>query len=157
MGIDKIAFAGPLCKCGCDESVKWNIGRRCWNKYLKGHYEKTPEARENGRKAALIQIPYERTPEHKERMRQAHLGRKCPWTSERNRIQIRVEGKIPITSMAKPKAINVLSVINEYGSVQPYVKAALIEAQIIQDIKAWRGSLRSGFDSYMNIKTGVQM
>lgn len=30
----------PKCKCGCNRKITWNIKKRSWNIFLKGHYHK---------------------------------------------------------------------------------------------------------------------
>jgi len=38
-------MAAPLCKCGCGQPVERSKSKKGWNKFLPGHWSRTPEGR----------------------------------------------------------------------------------------------------------------
>lgn len=47
-GLVLLLPGGPVCKCGCEESVAWNRRKNRWNAYVDGHYRRAARYKDEG-------------------------------------------------------------------------------------------------------------
>jgi hypothetical protein len=76
----------PLCACGCKRFVMRNQRHKGWNKYLLGHYLKTPEAKRNSSEM-MIRLNARQWSNDEFRAKMAKLNA-VRWADEEHRCKI---------------------------------------------------------------------
>ena len=115
----------PKCKCGCNESVKWNRSKKTWNTYIQGHHNKimweNPEYRAN--KAKQMKAMWE-NPERRDNMSKQS---KAMWENGDYRANISKQMKALWENPNHREAMQVMRMNPEYRETKSKQMQALWE------------------------------